>query len=697
MFKKIVSNIPYSPSLLPQLSFYAKRIRQENVTRQIGLVFAGLTLLMQFVLVVASPVPSIASADNDLIPGGMRINGADMSHSQAVSKVINDVYGQSGQQNGLKALFEFYGISQQDVQNSSTVYICSKQDANRGCGAEESNNRSIGRKSNPINPAADVRFSVPGRSETFYHRPLSIWDSTSSASKYKALKIEPGLFILYTCGNIVFREVPETEIETTKRITSPTDGDVAPGETMQFELTARNTGNAPAYNVVVADRLNPNLRARTPVPDGGVVLQHNESQQRVEWNIGTLNPGQQVIRRVTVTVVDEPSANIICNRSDVYYTPPSGGSETELSNPVACIDVEEPPEDEVALVCVNGVVVQVTNPGPNVDAAEGPIGRDCSEPEPQPYCQSLTANATSQTITIPTRVVFSATAVGDGLSVTEYEFFVGNDSVQKGSSRQLTYEFTTPNTYTISVVVKFSDGTTTAKQDCQAVIIAAEEPTERVDSSKEARLVTSYEPLEEYTEDRRGSDVNNQKVFAGEIIEYRILVQNSGNTTFENYSLPPEDLRDVLEYANIVNSQGDEVKSRDAYRNPIEILGGGTLEDGVVTWREEPQFTPGEQIEKIFYVVVKDPVPSTNQVASLPYSYDCRIVNSYSNSIVVDVQCPAEKQVEQSVNALPNTGPGESATATIFFGSLGLYLYNRNKQLMRESKIVRKLFSGGLR
>jgi hypothetical protein len=55
MFRKIVSNLPFSPALVGQLAFYAKRLRGEQVTRKLGLVFTVLALSMQSLALLSPP------------------------------------------------------------------------------------------------------------------------------------------------------------------------------------------------------------------------------------------------------------------------------------------------------------------------------------------------------------------------------------------------------------------------------------------------------------------------------------------------------------------------------------------------------------------------------------------------------------------------------------------------------------------
>jgi hypothetical protein len=61
MFRKIVSNLPFSPALVGQLSFYAKRLRKEETTRRMGLIFTALALVVQSLAVFSPPEAANAS------------------------------------------------------------------------------------------------------------------------------------------------------------------------------------------------------------------------------------------------------------------------------------------------------------------------------------------------------------------------------------------------------------------------------------------------------------------------------------------------------------------------------------------------------------------------------------------------------------------------------------------------------------
>lgn len=64
MFRRIVSNLSFSPALVGQLGFYARRLRREEATRRLGLVFTALALVVQSLAVFSPP-----EAANAATPG----------------------------------------------------------------------------------------------------------------------------------------------------------------------------------------------------------------------------------------------------------------------------------------------------------------------------------------------------------------------------------------------------------------------------------------------------------------------------------------------------------------------------------------------------------------------------------------------------------------------------------------------------
>jgi hypothetical protein len=72
MFKKTITRLAYSPTLAGELTDYARKLRQEEVKRQVGLIFVGLALVVQSFAVLFPPESANAGNSADFITGGFR-------------------------------------------------------------------------------------------------------------------------------------------------------------------------------------------------------------------------------------------------------------------------------------------------------------------------------------------------------------------------------------------------------------------------------------------------------------------------------------------------------------------------------------------------------------------------------------------------------------------------------------------------
>ena len=101
MFKKIVSNLSFGPALVGQLNFYAKRLRKEEATRRMGLIFVALALVVQSLVVFQPPESANASHPSDFVPGGLGL-GSNRSLNNFIrpydanSKYLKDIMNRFG-------------------------------------------------------------------------------------------------------------------------------------------------------------------------------------------------------------------------------------------------------------------------------------------------------------------------------------------------------------------------------------------------------------------------------------------------------------------------------------------------------------------------------------------------------------------------------------------------------------------------
>lgn len=96
MFRKLVSNLSFSPALIAQVSFYAKRLRKEEITRRMTIVFTVLALVMQSLAVFSPPESANASSEQDLIRGGVTSIDELLALYDKNTDDIKDIYSAVG-------------------------------------------------------------------------------------------------------------------------------------------------------------------------------------------------------------------------------------------------------------------------------------------------------------------------------------------------------------------------------------------------------------------------------------------------------------------------------------------------------------------------------------------------------------------------------------------------------------------------
>lgn len=167
-------------------------------------------------------------------------------------------------------------------------------------------------------------------------------------------------------------------------------------------------------------------------------------------------------------------------------------------------------------------------------------------------------------------------------------------------------------------------------------------------------------------------------------IIYKITVTNKGLDS-SKYTIK-EDLTDVLQYATIDNNGGGTL---------TKDTSGSQDTDTLLTW---PEITlkPGESQTRIFSVKLLDTIPAKPTGTSDPSSYDCKMVNTFGNSVSIDVECPVQKQiVEQTVAELPHTGPNENMIFAGILFAIVTFFYARSRQLKKEVRLIRRDFNAG--
>lgn len=198
MFRKIVSNLAFSPALVGQLSFYARRLRKEETTRRIGLIFTALALVVQSFAVFSPPESANAANGNNVIYGGVK------SKSDLLS--IYDRNKDSAGHADIQQIYSQFGITRQDIANAKEGTFNSR-DQNLGI-------ISVGRSNYTWQRTP---YAITNTSTTVYAGNIYKFDTTEwskkNGSPYTAVigkrSIDGKWFaIMFACGNPAFVELP---------------------------------------------------------------------------------------------------------------------------------------------------------------------------------------------------------------------------------------------------------------------------------------------------------------------------------------------------------------------------------------------------------------------------------------------------------------------------------------------------------
>ncbi len=182
MFKKLLSNLPFNPSLISQVSFYAKRMHQEAAIRRMGILLLIVAFFIQFFAVISPPQPTLAASGNDIIPGGFTTQASAVNWCRS-NLEIQTIYG-------------YFGVSCDAIANAS-VQTRNTRDYN-------SQLFSLGRF--PYGKPGETPVQIGA--QTFYMRYLWGWGNYNFQALVGTRANGTPFMIMFDCGNIVTVGLP---------------------------------------------------------------------------------------------------------------------------------------------------------------------------------------------------------------------------------------------------------------------------------------------------------------------------------------------------------------------------------------------------------------------------------------------------------------------------------------------------------
>jgi PKD repeat protein len=318
-----------------------------------------------------------------------------------------------------------------------------------------------------------------------------------------------------------------------------------------------------------------------------------------------------------------------------------------------------------AIMVQCGNIVVKTNPATPKPTVKPPVPTPLPTPAPTPKgtklaCTQLTADVSSGEAPLTVRFTGLGAATGD--SITDWLYDFGDKNTDKRATGSVVHVYQNPGKFIVHLQVRGSSGH--VSDACTVNVEAKSKPA--VFTKKKAALNLT-----------ENIDATTRPAQPGDEIKYVLTTKNTGGTG-TNYVVT-EHITDVLEYADVTDAGGAKVdESGGVLVWPGQVLGSGAT------------------MTRSFTVKVKNPVPPTPIGLSDKSSYDLRMDNIYGNAIQVAVAPPVAKQVEAAATSLPATGAPVATLIVLTVSGLTLFFYFRNRQLLKEVKLLRNEYQGGL-
>lgn len=633
MFKKLLSNLPFNPSLIDQVSFYAKRMHREESLRRLGLVFIVMAMFVQMFAIISPPEPTLASGANDIVNGGFT------SKEQAVNQCRNNTQS-------FGVILNYYGITTcEALEKASVVNIKSTDHGKklRSLG-RIAQGPTVGRTGKATN---EESVSIGGK--TYYMRNLWAWDSGAS-STYKALKLTNSrgetIYIIFDCANIatIGKSTPPPPPPPTKPSICVVKGltsSIKPNAKFSLTFTVTNGGNIPGKETWPTTSFK--LGTSSPKRNGDAfTVSGNSARVPLKPNNsvlgGVLTSGGTSVTTVSYTAPSNPGTYVqtweLLDENVKWY-----GEYVSCSTSIT-VTKPQTPTVTTKDACPNIPGVQTSaaecDVCPNVPGTQSSASQ-CDVCPNVPGVQY----ATSQCDVCPN-------TPGTQSNISQCDVCPNIPGTQLTSAEC----DTCPNV----------PGTQSNPNECYPCDEAEN------DSSTTACLELN-KTASNQTQDIE--EANGTMAKANDVIIYTLSVKNKGTQRVADFVVE-ENMTDVLEYADIVN-----------------IDGGQMDDENVVRWPKQ-DIAAGATIQKKVTVRVKDPIPQTPISSSDRGSYDLVMTNVYyGTSVNIKLPPSITKTTENVIEQLPNTGPGATLIGGFTITTVVSYFFARSRLLAKELDIVR--------
>lgn len=606
--------------------------------------FVGLFVALGLVIILRSFASTPPTDPNDVLRGGFSTASEATARAQTITKLNST----APENKGAKALFAYFGITEQEVNSAKLVAGVNPRTSSYA------NWLSFGRTQRPGSSALTVGGA------TFWSKPMkNAWvTGTSTTQPMLKGKTKDGRdFLIHAeCGNLVmpnltpYKGTPHATIS--KDAVSPAAGSkVKPGDIIKYRITVRSDGNTNAY-ATIADLVpvgttfvSGEIETKNAIP---IATETRNNQKLYRWANYGLAPNAVVKILVTVKV-DAGTKNGFCNIAYLSWfkeqTIPAASQKIchELTTQTTPPTPPTPPTpgtptltvDKVAMSPAAGTVVKAGDvitykvTGSNLGSTDATSVNILDGVQDNGWFEFVNIGQLTASTGQPVPEADISQKV-TAKAVNGYKYY---GYVKKTLKPKEVVSFT--------IAFKVVNAANPALKVCDLATISDSRSTDdNVWANDE--VCHNVEGIEKHKSaiflGRNGADgkplpADGKNVArAGDEIQYTLTTKNKGGKALNDY-LIEEDLKDVLEYTDVTDN------------------GGGVLTSGILTWKVT--IAANSTDTRMFKVKVKNPIPTQVAKPSSPGSYDYKMVNIYGDT----VEIPVEKPITQTIiDTLPQTG-----------------------------------------
>lgn len=330
MFRKLVSNLPYSPALITEVGFYAKRLRGEDVTRRVTVLFVALALIMQSLSLLSPAQSANASSEQDIIRGGVSDLNDFLTRYDHNEDDVKDIYSAVGVSRS-----EIAAAHPGTIRASDNTYVMSRY------GQLSASQHEISMSYQRSAGGTGIRYFSPlaeisGSSQTFKG-----WIGQSAALGWFA--------IIQSNGSLATHGLPTsfspvgadansaTKVISAENLTQNQSAEktkLEPGDKVSYTLQLSNdhsTSVTDTFSVRIADI----LEYATLIDAGGGTVDSTSST--LSWPDVQLAPGASQQRTFVVQVLDQiPSTGVGQSNPESYDCKLTTSFGNALNLPVDC-------------------------------------------------------------------------------------------------------------------------------------------------------------------------------------------------------------------------------------------------------------------------------------------------------------------------------------------------------------------------